>query len=189
MKGWMMTSTGRRFYPLEPTVEDLDIRDIARGLAMTCRYGGQTARGYYSVAEHCVLVSRHVPEHLAREGLLHDAAEAYIGDMVRPLKYSLPAYRAAEARIMIAVCDRFGLGRDCPAQVKVIDTHILRDERDALMSGAPPLPWVSVEDVEPLGVPIVGYSPAEAKRLFLDRWAELTDATFHASGRMPEPVA
>jgi hypothetical protein len=92
---------------------------------------------------------------------------------------------------MQAICDRFWLPLVCPAEVKAVDTRILRDERDALVPEAPPLPWVSVENVEPLGVPIVGYPPAEIEELFVSRWAELTDGTFRARTRrlMTEPGA
>lgn len=184
---WMQTYTGRTFYPLAPNPDDVDIEDIAHALSMICRFGGHTKR-WYSVAEHAVLISYAVPPEDAPWGLFHDGGETYVGDMVRPLKYALPAYRAAEDDIQAAIAAKFGLTPECPASVKTADRRILRDERDALML-PPTRPWVSLEQVEALGVPIVGWPPAEAKRLFLDRWSELTDATFHASRRMSEPVA
>lgn len=170
---WMQTYTGRAFYPLAPAVEDIDPVDIAHALSMICRFGGHTS-AWYSVGEHCVLMSRHVAPVNALWALLHDAPEAYVGDMVRPLKYALPpAYRQVEKRIMLAVCDRFGLSYTPPAQIKEIDTRILRDERDALMR-TPPLPWNSIEDVPPLGVRIESWPPAKARLLFLERLDELT---------------
>jgi hypothetical protein len=84
---WMQTFTGRAFYPLDPRPEDIDPVDIAHALSLICRYGGHSSR-FYSVAEHCVLMSHAVaPEH-ALWALLHDATEAYLGDMIRPLKRS-----------------------------------------------------------------------------------------------------
>lgn len=178
-RGWIQTSTGRKFYPLAPKVEDLDILDIARGLAMTCRYGGQTARSFYSVAEHCVLVSRHVPPEYAREGLMHDTAEAYIGDMVRPLKHQPEMYefRKAESAIEQCVAEKFGLRTDpdALAAVKNIDDRILLDEFHALMA-RPDLylePGGWTDGLEPVGAEILGYSPERAEILFLARFGEL----------------
>src|ERR1700724_2684254 len=84
--GWQQTFTGRRFYPLSPRVEDVCIEDIAHALSNICRYGGH-CREFYSVAQHCNMVSDWMPE-FKLEGLLHDSPEAYIGDMVRPVKHS-----------------------------------------------------------------------------------------------------
>lgn len=168
---WMQTFAGHAFYPMTPHTADIDPRDIAHALAMICRYGGHVQR-FYSVAEHCVLMSHAVAPGNALWALLHDATEAYVGDMVRPLKHSMPAYRAAEHRLMAVICERFGLDPSCPAEVKAADNRILVDERDELM-GPPPLPWASTEGVEALGVPIYGWMPAEAKERYLARLGEL----------------
>lgn len=171
---WMQTFTGRAFYPLAPHVDDIDPVDIAHALSLICRYGGHVRR-YYSVAEHCVLMSTAVSPENALWALLHDAAEAYVGDMVRPLKRMLPAYRQIESHLTFVICMRFGLPRACPAEVKAADNRILRDERDALMSVAP-LPWVSIEDVPALGVTISGWAPEEAEHRYLARLGELLPA-------------
>ena len=77
---WMQTYTGERFWPLDPRIEDIHIRDISMALGKLCRYGGHTIF-FYSVAEHSVLVSEYVPEEYALWGLLHDASEAYLSDI------------------------------------------------------------------------------------------------------------
>jgi hypothetical protein len=118
------------------------------------------------------------PEH-ALWALLHDATEAYLGDMIRPLKHAMPDYRAVEDRLMAVICDRFGLPRDCPAEVKEADNRILRDERAVLLR-EPPLPWSSIEQVPALGVTIHGWLPKEAEYLFLSRLGELAN--------LPAPV-
>lgn len=168
---WMQTFTGRVFYPMAPSPGDVDPVDIAHALSLICRYGGHCSR-YYSVAEHCVLMSGAVSPENALWALLHDATEAYVGDMVRPLKRAMPAYRAAEDRLMVAICDRFGLGHTCPGEVKSADNRIILDERAVLMS-APPLPWMSIEYVQPLGVPVEGWAPEQAERRYLARLADL----------------
>lgn len=168
---WMQTFTGRRFFPMDPDPDEVDVLDVAHSLAMQCRYNGHV-RSFYSVAEHCVLVSRVVaPEH-ALWGLLHDATEAYVGDMVRPLKVHMPAYRAAEDRVMDAIATRYGLVGPMPAEVKEADTRLLLDERDALL-GPSPARWDV--DGEPFGVRIEAWSPERAEAAYLSRFYELTD--------------
>jgi hypothetical protein len=170
---WMQTYTGRAFYPLEPVTDDIDPVDIAHALSMLCRYGGHV-RTFMSVAEHCVLMSHAVTPDNALWALLHDATEAYMGDLIRPLKLAMPTYRDAEERLMLVICARFGIDPVCPAEIKTADNRILRDERAALL-GPPPMPWASIEDVPALGVEIQGWSPPEAERRYLARLVELTD--------------
>lgn len=168
---WMQTYTGRQFYPLDPRPEDVDVTDIAHALSMQCRYNGHV-RKFYSVAEHCVLISGLVdPEH-AFWALLHDATEAYVGDMVRPLKLHMPQYRDVEDRVMLAIAERFGLDPQMPAEVKAADSRILLDERAALM-GDPAGDWQV--DGEPFGVRIEAWPPASAREEYLHRFAELAE--------------
>jgi hypothetical protein len=173
---WMQTFTGRKFYPLDPRADEITIEDVAHGLAMTCRYGGHTRR-FYSVAEHAVLVSLHVPEQFALHGLLHDSAEAYIGDMIRPLKHQpeMREFREAEGAIEVAVAQAFGLewSQVAHAAVKEIDDRILVDEIGALMAD-PPAYWERHSAVAAVGVEIAGWEPAIAEGRFLDRYLELT---------------
>ena len=94
-KLYVSTYLGNRFYPLEPRIDDVDIEDIAHGLAYQCRFNGQT-NAFYSVAQHSLIVAALVPEELRFAALLHDAAEAYLGDMVKPLKVLLPGFSEIE---------------------------------------------------------------------------------------------
>jgi hypothetical protein len=173
---WMQTYTGKAFWPLTPLAADVDPLDIAHALAMICRYGGHANR-FYSVAEHCVLMSRAVSPGNALWALLHDATEAYVGDMIRPLKHAMPTYRDVEDRVMGAVSRRFGLSDIglsvvCPDEVKMADNRILRDERDALMQ-PPPIPWGSIEGMPALGVDIQCWPPDVAETHYLARMDEL----------------
>lgn len=178
---WMQTFTGKRFYPLDPRPEDIDPRDIAHALSLLCRYNGHIDR-FYSVAEHCILMSYAMPTaELALEALLHDGSEAYCGDMVRPLKHTpeMTAYRVAEDRVMNALAIRFGLPVDengvhhKSPEVKDADTRILLTERTALMSNHKPSDRWSVDGMEALDVPIHGWNPAEAERAYLARLSKL----------------
>lgn len=170
---WMQTFTGRAFYPMDPKPEDVDPLDIAHALGMTCRYGGHVTR-FYSVAEHCVLMSYAVAPEDALWALLHDATEAYVGDMIRPLKRSMPAYRQTEDRLSLVIAERFGLDPVCPAGVKEADNRILLDERAAVL-GPSPQPWSDyLESLTPLGVTIKAWSPVHAGSQYLARLTELT---------------
>jgi 5'-deoxynucleotidase YfbR-like HD superfamily hydrolase len=174
----MQTYTGRQFFPLDPRDEDIDELDIAHALSLICRYGGHVDT-FYSVAEHSVLVSEAVPEEFALVGLLHDAAEAYVGDMVRPLKATMTTYRAAEDRLLGMIMEKYGLpfnfGYDLPRKVKEVDNRILLDERDYLMK-APPERWHQDTDgSKRLGVTIDCLDPQDAEERFRYRLKELTD--------------
>lgn len=171
MSGWMQTYTGRAFHPLEPNLDDIDIEDIAHALAMTCRYNGHCYR-FYSVAEHCVILSHTVDPVNARWALMHDAAEAYIGDMVRPLKYDLPEFQAAEDRLDAAIAGKFDLGWPMPAQVKEHDTRIVIDERSQNMATAPQ-PWSLLAGYQPLGVTLSYWDPTRAEVEFMSRYKQL----------------
>lgn len=180
---WMQTFTGRAFYPLDPYADDIDPVDIAHALSLLCRYGGHV-RTFLSVAEHCVLMSHAVTPANALWALLHDATEAYMGDLIRPLKASMPTYRVAEDRLMTVICQRFGLDPVCPDEVKDADLRILLDERAAFLT-YPPQSWGAVEALRPLGVQVHGWPPAVAERRYLDRLHELCPAAF----AMPAAVA
>ena len=173
---WIQTYGGRQFWPLAPDARDLDIADIAHSLSLLCRFNGH-CRAFYSVAEHSVRVSDILPPHLALWGLLHDAAEAYLGDLTRPLKQDAAWFNQAEARLLEVVADAFGLAWPMPAAVLQADDVLLATEARDLMA-APPAPWRL--DVDPLPEPIRPLSPGEAEALFLKRFGELTKARAEA---------
>jgi 5'-deoxynucleotidase YfbR-like HD superfamily hydrolase len=166
---WALTFTGRRFWPLSPRIEDLDIDDIAHALSNICRFGGH-CREFYSVAQHSVLVSRLVPEHLAFTGLMHDATEAYLGDMVRPLKYSLPQFLEIEDALWRVIARRFELPLRLPAEVKEADEIALMTERRDLIVRTPEGWGVQAEPAKETIVPL---APAEAREEFIQRYRNL----------------
>lgn len=167
---WIQTYTGKKFYPLDPRVEDIDIEDIAHSLSMQCRYNGHCT-SFYSVAEHCVLLSHAVdPEH-ALTALLHDAAEAYLSDIPRPIKPHLEGFRERESALDHAIAEKFGLPYPWPEQVKDYDFRILFDERADIMR---PCEHDWEIEGEPLGVRVEGWLPDLVKILFLARFSELS---------------
>ena len=160
---WMQTFTGRQFWPLDPRPEDVRIEDIAHALSMLCRYGGHSLR-FYSVAEHCCILHDYAPPEFKAWALMHDASEAYLVDVPRPLKPHLTGYKAAERGVMDAVCARFGLDVEEPPEVKEIDGRILADEAAQNMRDMPEA-WL----YDPLGITLKFWSPDEAEAQFLAR--------------------
>lgn len=188
----MQTVTGRRFYPLDPRPEDFDIVDIAHALSMVCRFGGHTPV-WYSVADHSVRVARVVggaggtcSEQFC--GLMHDAAEAYVGDVVWPLKIAqeMSGYKDVERNIERAIAEKFGLPHPFPPIVKHADLRLLATEKRDLMlldqSGGATReaaaarerlgPW-HCDVVAPLDASIVPLSQPRAKKLFLQKFEAL----------------
>lgn len=170
-------SSGKIVDVLHPRVEDVDFRDIVNGLARVQRFGGQINAEHYSVAEHSVLVSRLCSPRNALRGLFHDASEAYIGDVVTPLKRQIPMYKAIETRWMLVIGQALGLGDalvHLPVDVKVADLRALQTERRDLYS--PPRvdsPGYEV-GIQPSEVKLMGLRPALAEKLFRRRFRELT---------------
>lgn len=172
---WIQTYTGKQFFPLEPRHEDIEIVDIAHALSNLCRYGGHT-NWFYSVAQHCVLVSENLPFEYALHGLLHDASEAYLIDVPRPIKHSdgMKAYRECEANLERVIFERFGLDPSMPEIVKVMDNRLLRTEQRDLMK-PPPAAWQDL-GVGALETRIIPLLPDGAKREYLRTFHKLTDA-------------
>lgn len=168
---WMETFTGRRYYPANPRAHDVDILDIAHHLSMECRFTGAVSR-FYSVAEHSVYVSLIVPPEHALVALMHDATEAYLKDMSRPVKRSLPDYRRLERLNWTVIAPVFGLPLKLPACVHEADNRLLIAERNALMP-CKQGHWNYIK-TKPANIEIVGMPPAEAEQLFLRRYWQLT---------------
>lgn len=185
----MWTITGRHFWPLDALTEDVVLEDVARGLANECRYGGQCK--FYSVAEHSVLVSivveKLAPPRVARrwalEALLHDGSEAYVGDVIRPLKYhwSYWYYRIMEQRVQRCVYRAFGIDptRSSCALIAKVDGGIIVDEVPIVCGGVRAEELRRGQDIYKLGGgfdvgdQIKCLLPPDAERAWLERFEEL----------------
>lgn len=168
----ILTYSGKHFTLLDPSPSEIDIFDIAHALSNICRFAGHTRR-FYSVAQHSVIVSRIVPKKYALYGLLHDASEAYVADIVRPLKPHLKDYAQIEERIMEAVRIRFDLQVPViPADVKLADMVALATEKRDLMH-FDLNEWPCLAGVIPLKEAIQPEYPVLAKENFLARYFEI----------------
>jgi hypothetical protein len=167
----IMLQSGRLFDLANPESSEITVSDIAHGLAHTCRYAGQ-CDGFFSVAEHSVLVSLATP-HSSLAALFHDADEAFVGDMSRPLKHLLPQYKAIEERIAQAIFTRFNIPWPLPPEVKYADHSVMAAEQEVLMPVGTN-EWLRDANILPARVTIRRLIPAQAKDLFLNRYEELT---------------
>lgn len=181
---WIQTHTNRCFSLERPRPEDVDIEDIAFALGNLVRFTGHA--GQITIAEHSVMVSRAVAPVNALWGLMHDAAEAYCGDVSRPLKRLLGAsYRDIEHRVLAAIAQSVGLEGDIPSEVKDADGRSMMTERDALMPGGPA--WnPEHEKIQrfPYCLAPQKLSAAASREVFLCRYTELTGV----GGYVPETV-
>ena len=156
-RAWQRMLSGRRLDLLDPTPLDIEIEDIAHGLAFVARWNGQTLGDWpYSVAEHSLLVEQlflrmnpQMPVKWCLAALLHDAPEYVIGDMISPVKAAVgPGYGALDERLAAAVHLRFGLPAVLPGPVKLA---IKRADRVSA--------WMEA-------INIAGFRKDEADRLF-----------------------
>ncbi|QJF49702.1 HD domain-containing protein [Roseobacter ponti] len=156
-RAWQRMLSGRRLDLLDPTPVDIEIEDIAHGLAFVARWNGQTRGDYaYSVAEHSLLtetifgrIAPRAPPRWRLAALLHDAPEYVIGDMISPVKAAVgPGYGALDDRLMAAIYIRFGLPGTLPVSVK---KQIKRADKISA--------WMEATQ-------IAGFSEAEATKFF-----------------------
>jgi 5'-deoxynucleotidase YfbR-like HD superfamily hydrolase len=192
---WIGMADGRRFWPLDPRPGEVDASDIAHSLARTCRFAGRCER-FYSVAQHSVLVARLVKgagvddRELLLHALLHDAAEAYLGDIIRPVKGALwverdgyfESFATTEARLLACIRARFGL-QELSAEesnlIKAADDVALATEARDLM-GDPRWPGLP----EPIAEAVVPVPPVPAQRQFEHLLEQLT----HTGEPEPSPM-
>ncbi len=164
----IILNSGMYFDYLNPSEEIICIEDIAHGLANTCRFGGQSLQ-YYSVAQHSVLVSENVPDDFQFDALMHDAAEAYIGDVVSPLKHLLPEFKVVEDRVEAVIAKKFKLKLPWHHSIKFADLRLLRTEQRDITSGHAHN-WNGLDQYPPLEEKIEPLLPREAYELFMRRF-------------------
>lgn len=184
---YMHLSNGRKYFPFDPRPEDVDIEVIAHHLACNGRWQGATqhkrfkSRIFLSVAEHSVYVARYLAEELNRpdlalEALLHDGSEGYIGDLIRPLKYS-PEFRApffaVEQINEVVIGSRFNLVYPFPKEIKMADEAVTEAEHQQVIFRHPDEEWESgllheTKVCAPYDIQML--DPFPAKEFFLDAY-------------------
>lgn len=169
----MRMFSGQLVDPMDLKVQDVRLDDIAWALSNICRYGGHCHRNY-SVAEHTLVVASILPPRKKIFGLLHDASEAYLGDIPTPLKRRMPEFRAAEERAARTIAEAFGLDPDAfvteiaTGDTKQADLIVLKHEQGFL--------WKSNLSIQATQEQI-------AKQLYCALW----DQTHHVVGAGEHP--
>ena len=167
---WIETHSARYFQYLHPNPENLLIEDIAHGLSHICRFSGQCLE-FYSVAQHSCIVHDNAPDHLKLEGLLHDASEAYISDIPRPVKTIIPQIKELEHRIQMQVSQRFKFSFPYSNQIQLLDTQLMLAEAQQLFTQQ--VAWW-VDGLDPLDVIVTPcWTPKLAKSEFLRRFDDI----------------
>ena len=157
----IITLSGHHVDPFNMKIADINIIDIAHSLSMQCRYNGHIRR-FYSVAEHSVLVSQHLPDEYKLCGLLHDATEAYVGDMVSPVKQRLDSFNKLETDVYRVVATALNMPDQIPEVVHKADRYILEQE----------LKWIEA-GCDSAAFPMVGLEPSQASKVFMDHFIQL----------------
>lgn len=162
MNNLIQTVSGHQFDPANPSINDINITDIAHGLANTCRCNGQSKR-HYSVAQHSVIVSEQLPRDLQLQALLHDASEAYLCDLPTPLKVrpEFQAYREMEQRLQAIIYKAFNLPEETDPIVKRMDRRVMVTESIQLMTHP-----IQSEEL-PIDINLVPWSINFAREQFL----------------------
>ena len=172
---WIETFTGKKFYPLEPDKDLIDIEDIAHALSFICRFNGH-APIFYSVAEHslyCLYIARelNLDKITQLQCLMHDASEAYISDIPRPIKKYLPKYKDYENKLLDFIFEKYKIPKKMPAIVKEIDTRMLKTECVQLFK--PKNNWASLDEIKEYSIKLKPIK--NSKKLFLKEFFSLSN--------------
>lgn len=176
---WISTYSGK-FFPLDPKEDDIHIETIAHALSMLCRFGGHINE-FYSVAQHSVLCSDMVPKDYKLEALLHDASEAYLVDMPRPIKGMLPDYKSLERSIELVIASKFKLPTPMSSIIKIVDNRMLITEANHLLNESGGAWWKDPNNpnyCEMFDIEINPWDPTTAKINFMNAYYEYTGNRF-----------
>ena len=178
----ILLGSGGYFDYIAPETAELTLDDYAYGLAFTGRFCGQCVdrrtgkRVYYSVAQHCEILSRLVPKELAYAALMHESGEVVCGDLASPLKSLVPAYRAIEKTCAAAIERRFRVEADEIAAIKPYDVRLWASEREQLLNWDGNR-WGAEDNIVPFPIEIEPLDPYAAVESFLMRFKELSCIT------------
>lgn len=163
----IQTSQGRKFDVILCELDEIDIEDIAHGLSHICRFTGQIPT-FYSVAQHCIEMSYLAPDHCQLEALLHDASEAYLGDVSKHLKELLGRpYRILEHDLMVKIATKYKFAYPLPPVIKVLDGDMLETEfKQIWRRRDPEIPSYGHE----LNIKLRPMAATLAKEVFLERF-------------------
>lgn len=164
---YILTRSGKRFFFLHEHNE-YNIEDIADALSKTCRFAGHTSQ-FYSVAQHSVMCSWHVKDEFKLEALLHDAIEAYMGDISTPLKRLLPKYKELESMHHKAMARQFGIPEEISQEVHQVDLVMLATEKRDFMPVVDD-DWPILDGIVPLSSKIYVWDSEHSAKVFYNQF-------------------
>jgi uncharacterized protein len=172
---WLQTYSGQRVSVAEPSPDNISIQDIATAISKQCRFNGHCSE-FYSVAEHCVrgskLAEKHFGKKVAKEFLMHDATEAYLGDLIKPVKVTMPFFQQVEEVFWKAIAKKFGLLVEQSEECHYLDKIMVTWEKRDLLPFSehwPRLPDIEVFNLERLNP----WNWRKAETRYLQRFTEL----------------
>ncbi len=172
MRNEVSTRSGILFNFVNIDQDNILLDDIVWSLSMICRFAGSCSF-FYSVAEHSVNVGSCLPNHLRKAGLMHDAAEAYIGDIVTPIKQHCQLIQEIEDNVLKAIFNKFEITWPSESEwlsIKDADKRMLA--REALVLVPHSETWDYLKDIDPAKRLIIGFSPESARERFLEKFKE-----------------
>lgn len=171
--GYIRTSSGIKFWPLDPRPEHVKIEDIAHALSHACRWAGHVNR-HYSVAAHSLHVSAMVGRKYALQALCHDASEAFLCDMPKPVKLGFPEYAAHEERLMRCIATALGFDWPLSAEVHQADAAALYQESKYFFEFHRDIPFTESPRQCNWNFDIVcSATPTQVKQWFLNEYERL----------------
>lgn len=174
-ENYIETASGLKYHFLDPQQDEITIQDIALSLSNKCRFSGHTR--FFSVAEHCVTVAYRLPPELRLAGLLHDASEAYLGDIPSPIKAILPDYRRLEVVNEDAIMRKFNIDihhplvKEADRKALYTEAHFLLPSQGKDWSYFQEGEWEVEWEYKPACMP-----PLYAYKTFMDAYEEFTDS-------------
>lgn len=178
MRRWMQTYLGGKFTFDAPRVQDIDIEDIAHSLALQCRFNGHV-NTFYSVGDHCLHVTSKISPENRFWGLMHEAAETYMSDIITPFKYHWRwryFLKKMENKILKVVAKTYSLPWPIPEEIKEVDQRMWATEQRDLRN-KPRFAWST--DIVPYPERIVPSDWRRVKTVFLEQFDKLTTGSNH----------
>ena len=167
---FITTYTGKKMHYLNPADDEIDIHDIAHALSLICRFGGH-CKEFYSVGQHSLGVMELVPDEYKLEALLHDAAEAYISDLPRPIKNDLPRFKEIELVIEEAIVKKFNITNRNHGVIKMADNIMLATEARDIMANI--TDWMELP--EPRNESLALMPSSMTEHFFLEAFYKMLD--------------
>jgi len=169
---FLKTYTGKKVSILNPSEDDISLYDISHALSMQCRYNGHCS-SFYSVAEHTVLGTSFMIKHDSspaqiKAWLLHDATEAYVGDLIRPVKAHLQGFKDIEEVFATVINRKYGveLSDDILETIHYVDNVMVAWEKRDLMKGSKET-WGGLPDISMYSLPVISGAPPQAAKMAL----------------------